>query len=99
MNINELQSLISQGENQSLEFKLTLGELMRMFQQSGMFHFDQVAVPKTSINDLNMAALDKYFVPYELEFSRETEAVRKQLLINTDILAISGETTVGSVAY
>ena len=97
MNINELQSLISQGENQSLEFKLTLGELMRMFQHSGMFHFDKVAVPKTSINDLNMAALDQYFTPYELEFSKETEAERKQLLINTDILAISGETTVGGL--
>lgn len=70
---------------------------MRMFQQSGMFHFDQVAVPKTSINDLNMAALDQYFTPYEIEFSKETEAERKQLLINTDILAISGETTVGGL--
>ena len=75
----------------------TQGELMRMFQQSGMFHFDQVAVPKTSINDLNMAALDQYFTPYEVEFSKETEAERKQLLINTDILAISGETTVGGL--
>ena len=75
----------------------TQGELMRMFQQSGMFHFDQVAVPKTSINDLNMAALDQYFTPYEIEFSKETEAERKQLLINTDILAISGETTVGGL--
>lgn len=68
-----------------------------MFQQSGMFHFDQVAVPKTSINDLNMAALDQYFTPYEFEFSKESEAERKQLLINTDILAISGEATVGGL--
>lgn len=75
----------------------TQGELMRMFQQSGMFHFDQVAVPKTSINDLNMAALDQYFTPYEFEFSKESEAERKQLLINTDILAISGEATVGGL--
>ena len=44
-----------------------------------------------------MAALDQYFTPYELEFSKETEAERKQLLINTDILAISGETTVGGL--
>ena len=57
-----------------------------MFQQSGMFHFDQVAVPKTSINDLNMAALDQYFTLYEIEFSKETETERKQLLMNTDIL-------------
>ena len=84
MNI-DLQSLINQGENQSLEFK------------SAKVHFDQVAVPETSINDLNMAALDQYFTPYEIEFSKETEAERKQLLINTDILAISGETTLGGL--
>ena len=64
----------------------TQGELMCMFQQSGMFHFDQVAVPKTSINDLNLAALDQYFAAYEIEFSKETEAERKQLLVNTDVL-------------
>ena len=75
----------------------TQGELMRMFQQSGMFHFDQVAVSNTSINDLNMGALDQYFTPYEIEFSKETEAERKQLLINTDILAVPGETTVGGL--
>jgi ATP-dependent DNA helicase RecG len=75
----------------------TQGELMRMFQQSGMFHFDQVAVSGTTINDLNLAALDQYFAAYELEFSKETEADRRQLLINTDVLTQEGETTVGGL--
>lgn len=73
------------------------GELMRMFQQTGLFHFDQVAVPKTTINDLNLAALDQYFVAYEIEFSKETEAERRRLLINTDVLTGEGETTVAGL--
>ena len=32
----------------------TQGELMRMFQQAGMFHYDQIPVEKTSIKDLNL---------------------------------------------
>lgn len=75
----------------------TQGELMRMFQQSGMFHFDQVAVPKTTMNDLNLAVLDQYFSSYEIKFSQETEAERRQLLINTDVLTETGEVTVGGL--
>ncbi|WP_287600413.1 RNA-binding domain-containing protein [Thiothrix sp.] len=75
----------------------TQAELMRLFQMSGVFHYDTLPVPNASINDLNMAALDSYFANYGFEFSKEADIARRQLLINTDILAPSGEPTIGGL--
>lgn len=75
----------------------TQSELMRLFQMSGVFHYDSIPVSNASINDLNMAALDNYFASYGFEFSKETEEARRQLLINTDILTSAGEPTVGGL--
>lgn len=72
-------------------------ELMRLFQCSGMFHYDAVPVASASMNDLNMAALDAFFSSYGIEFSREDESARRLLLVNTDILANTGEPTVGGL--
>lgn len=95
MNLQELQTLIQQGENAAVEFKAA--ELMRLFQMSGVFHYDTLPVANASINDLNMAALDSYFANYGFEFSKEADIARRQLLINTDILAPSGEPTIGGL--
>ncbi|MEZ5479379.1 MAG: putative DNA binding domain-containing protein [Thiolinea sp.] len=75
----------------------TQAELMRLFQLSGAFHFDQTPVARTTLNDLNTAALDSYFAAYDIQFSQEPDAARRQLLINTDILTESGELTVGGL--
>jgi ATP-dependent DNA helicase RecG len=72
-------------------------ELMRLFQVSGVFHYDTVAVTGSSINDLNLAALDTFFTSYGIEFSGEDEQARRALLSNTDILADSGEPTVAGL--
>lgn len=72
-------------------------ELMRLFQVSGVFHYDIVPVAGASMNDLNMAALDAFFSSYDIEFSGEDEQARRALLCNTDILADSGEPTVGGL--
>ncbi|MFA6062333.1 MAG: RNA-binding domain-containing protein [Gallionella sp.] len=72
-------------------------ELMRLFQVSGVFHYDIVPVAGASINDLNMAALDAFFSSYGIEFSAEDESSRRALLCNTDILTASGEPTVGGL--
>ncbi len=39
----------------------TQGELMRMFQHAGMFHYDLTPVEKTSIKDLNIPRISSYF--------------------------------------
>ncbi|MBK8455068.1 MAG: RNA-binding domain-containing protein [Thiofilum sp.] len=75
----------------------TQSELMRLFQMSGVFHYDATPIPQASMNDLNMATLDQYFASYGFEFSKEDDIARKQLLINTDILSPSGEPTVGGL--
>ena len=75
----------------------TQTELMRLFQVAGVFHYDGVPIPATGMADLNMAALDTYFSPYHLEFSREAEETRRTLLKNTDILTESGETTLAGM--
>ena len=95
MNFQELQTLIQQGENATVEFKAS--ELMRLFQMSGVFHYDTLPVANAGINDLNMAALDSYFANYGFEFSKEADIARRQLLINTDILAPCGEPTIGGL--
>lgn len=73
----------------------TQGELMRLFQQSGMFHFDLQPVERTSITDLNFTKLDQYFSMYEIDLSKEEDKVR--ILQNTDILSESGQVTVGGL--
>jgi len=81
---------------------MTLEELTALIQQSENAAVDVNALPfrpvaNASTNDLNMAALDSYFANYGFEFSKEADIAHRQLLINTDILAPSGEPTIGGL--
>jgi ATP-dependent DNA helicase RecG len=62
----------------------TQAELMRLFQQSGVFHYDRLSVDGTSIKDLNFTKIDDYFDRYQIDFSNEDNP--KRILSNTDIL-------------
>ncbi len=75
----------------------THSELMRLFQGSGLFHYDQIPVYGTSIQDLNFSSLDSYFRRYEITFSQEKESEKKILLINSDILTETGETSIAGL--
>jgi ATP-dependent DNA helicase RecG len=75
----------------------TQAELMRLFQQSGVFHYDAMGVDGTSIIDLNLTKIDRYFNRYDIDFSRETEQERTALLKNTDILDPDGKVTVAGL--
>jgi ATP-dependent DNA helicase RecG len=77
--------------------RATQGELLRLFQAAGIFHYDSVAVAGTSIKDINLTKIDQYFQRYEIDFSSETEQERQSLLMNTDILTASGEATVAGL--
>lgn len=72
-------------------------ELMRLFQQSGVFHFDSIGVERTSLIDLNLAKIDGYFNRYEIDFTNESEAEKTSLLKNTDILDKDGKVTVAGL--
>jgi ATP-dependent DNA helicase RecG len=75
----------------------TQAELMRLYQLSGVFHYDAVAVSGTTANDLNQAAIDDYFSKYEIEFSKETPLERAAILRNADLTTLDGECTVAGL--
>lgn len=62
----------------------TQGELMRMFQHAGMFHYDLTSVERTSLKHLNMTAVSSYFQRYDIDIADEDDLV--SLLTNTDVL-------------
>lgn len=75
----------------------TQAELMRLFQQSGVFHFDSTGVERTSFADLNLTKIDGYFNRYEIDFASESEADKVNLLKNSDILTENGCVTVAGL--
>ncbi len=73
----------------------TQGELMRLFQQAGVFHFDLTGVETTGIKDLNLAKIADYFQRYDIDITQEES--QENLLCNTDILTDNGEVTVAGL--
>jgi ATP-dependent DNA helicase RecG len=74
---------------------LTQGELMRLFQQTGIFHYDATGVTGTAIKDLNLAKLDQYFSQYDFDLSSEDN--KQRVLSNVDIMTEEGEVTVAGL--
>jgi len=89
---NKHQFLIRVG---STNRTATQAELMRLFQQSGVFHYDRLGVDGTSIKDLNFSKIDNYFDRYQVDFSHEDDPQR--ILINTEILDDEGLTTIAGL--
>lgn len=73
----------------------TQGELLRLFQQAGLFHYDATAVQETRLADLNLAALDQYFSQYGFDLTAENDKAR--ILANADIMTETGEATVAGL--
>lgn len=73
----------------------TQAELMRLFQQSGVFHYDRQSVDNTSIKDLNFTKIDDYFDRYQIDFSNEDNP--EKILSNTDILDDNGSVTIAGL--
>lgn len=75
----------------------TQQELLRLFQQSGMFHYDALGIDNTSIKNLNFPKLDNYFSKYQIEFEEENVETKINILKNTDILTEHGNVTIGGM--
>jgi ATP-dependent DNA helicase RecG len=73
----------------------TQTELLRMFQQAGVFHFDSTGVYKTKISDLNWSKLDRFFEQYDVDYSNESD--KQRLLVNTDLMTDDGKVTVAGL--
>ncbi len=74
-------------------------ELMQLFQEAGVFHYDKVGIEKTDILDLNPSKVDEYFRRHEIDFSKEPNDFKINLLTNTEILTANGNVTVAGLLY
>ncbi len=70
---------------------------MRLFQQSGFFHFDNTEIENSSVKDIDFHKIDKYFNRYEIDFLQEEEKERLSLLKNTDILSTNSKLTIAGL--
>ncbi|MGF1638704.1 MAG: ATP-binding protein [Cyclobacteriaceae bacterium] len=65
---------------------------MRLFQQSGMLHFDINPVERTSLKTLNYDKIHEYFsTNYQIAFAEMDEKEQIKLLYNSDILLEENE--------
>ena len=72
----------------------SLNELMRLFQQSGFYHFDLTQIEQAHLGQLNQTALDNYFQSYDVSITEMDLDEKIHLLQNTDILSEESKTTV-----
>jgi len=75
----------------------TIQELMRLFQQSGMFHYDAISVEDTSIKHLNFHKISSYFDTYKINFDILPENEKYNLLKNSDIITENGKLSVAGL--
>jgi len=73
----------------------TQSELMRLFQQSGVFHYDALGVEGSGIKQVNLNKISEYFDNYQVDFSQEDRP--ENLLKNTDILTDQYQATVAGL--
>lgn len=65
----------------------TKEELSRLFQQAGLIHFDSSPVADSSMESIDTRLVDHYYrTYYEIPFSDLSEAERKAVQLNADIL-------------
>lgn len=72
-------------------------ELMRLFQLGGMFHYDAVEIPGSSIRDLAWPRLGAWFEQYGISYQGESAEEQVRLLIHADILGSNTQVTLGGL--
>ena len=75
----------------------SLNELMRLFQQSGFYHYDATEVERANESSLNQTALDRYFNSYDVSYMEMEREEKLTLLKNTDILSENGVATIAGL--
>jgi len=61
-------------------------ELLRLFQASGLFHYDLVSVDRAKLTDLDISQITNYFTRHQISFLDETEDERSRLMTASDII-------------
>ena len=70
---------------------------MRLFQASGLFHYDLVEIEQASLAHLNLSEISAYFDRYRISFIDEGEDERERLLLASDMLGSQRKPTVGGL--
>ncbi len=61
-------------------------ELIRLFQASGLFHYDIIGVEQAGEKDLNYSEISDYFTRYQINFTKEDEQEKRRLLQASDLM-------------
>ncbi|GAB6905578.1 Putative transcriptional regulator with HTH domain (fragment) [Desulfosarcina cetonica] len=72
-------------------------ELIRLFQASGLFHYDRVEIDGTSVSHLDFSAISDYFSNYQISFATESEDEKIRLLTASDVLGPNEKSTLGGM--
>lgn len=72
-------------------------ELIRLFQASGLFHYDLIELETASERDLNYSEISDYFTRYQIHFTEESEDEKRRLIQASDILGKRLHPTVGGL--
>jgi ATP-dependent DNA helicase RecG len=91
---NKYQFLIRVGSTNRVA---TQWELLRLFQQGGVFHFDKAGVEKTDEKVLNYTKVDNYFNLFNIQFDAEPPEKKTTLLKNANILTEEGQLTIAGL--
>ena len=75
----------------------TINELLRLFQESGAFHYDITSVDGSSPKALNFFKLSGYFGAYKIDFDNLPDTEKITLLQNADILNEESSCTVAGM--
>ena len=73
------------------------GELLRLFQASGAFHFDLTEVEKAKVTDLDIGQIGNYFTRYHISFFDEAEEERIRIMKYSDIMSENGIPTLAGI--
>jgi ATP-dependent DNA helicase RecG len=66
----------------------TQSELMRLFQESGVFHYDKISIEQSKFSSLDLNKVARYFDFFEIKFEEEDVV---NILKNIDVLDDLGE--------
>jgi len=72
-------------------------ELIRLFQASGLFHYDLIELETASEKDLNYSEIADYFTRYQMYFTEENESEKRRLIQASDIIGTQARPTVGGL--
>lgn len=72
-------------------------ELIRLFQASGLFHYDRIEIDGTGISHLDTSAIADYFSSYQISFAAESEDEKIRLLTASDVLGPNRKSTLGGI--